>query len=132
MKIHKIEVRVRYEETDRMGVVYYGNYFVWFEIGRTECFRSAGLSYRELEEKSGMRLVVVNASCNYKSPATYDDLLRIETRITDTKNTSMSFAYDIYRDLTLIASGETFHVFTNSDGRPIRIPAEIKKVLESF
>lgn len=129
MKAHRTTIRVRYEETDRMGVVYYGNYFTWFEVARTEFFREKGLSYRQLEEKEGMALMVVAASCNYKSPATYDDLLAVETRIVETKNTSLVFAYEIYRDSSLIATGTTSHVFTDKKGKPLRIPQGVREAL---
>ena len=132
MKNYKTSIRVRYEETDRMGVAYYGNYFTWFEVARTELFRSLGLSYRELEEKSGVNLMVVSASCSYKSPVTYDDLLTIETAISKTKNSSISFSYKMHRDSAIIAIGETAHVFTNKNGRPIKIPQEVKGALLSL
>lgn len=127
MKTHKTTIRVRYEETDRMGVAYYGNYFTWFEVARTEFFRAAGLSYRELEEKGGINLVVAGARCDYKNPATYDDLLEVESAVTAVKNTSLLFSYKVYRGSTLIAAGETSHVFTNKNSRPVKIPEEIKK-----
>ncbi|NQU95853.1 MAG: acyl-CoA thioesterase [Candidatus Omnitrophica bacterium] len=125
----KTQIRVRYQETDRMGVVYYGNYFTWFEVARTEYFRELGLPYTRLE-KEGIRLMVADAKCTYKSPATYDDLLTIETQVVNIKNTSLSFSYKIYRDeKTLISLGESTHVFTDERGRPTRIPAKVKEVL---
>ena len=131
VKKHTTDIRVRYAETDRMGVVYYGNYFVWFEVARTEFFRAAGFSYRELEEKRGLRVMVVGASCRYRSPATYDDTLSVETWISGIKNTSLVFAYQVRRDSTLIATGETTHVFTDVNGKPIKIPGEISSALTS-
>ena len=131
MQTHKTSIRVRYEETDRMGVAYYGKYLTWFEVARTDFFRKSGLSYRELEEKNELRLMVVDAKCTYKSPATYDDELNIETSIGKVKNTSMVFSYKIFRDRTLVATGETSHVFTNKNGRPIKIPEKIKAALLS-
>ena len=112
-----------------MGVVYYGNYFTWFEVARTEYFRQLGLPYTELE-KEGVRLMVAEAKCAYKFPATYDDLLTVETEIGTIKNTSLSFLYKIYRDeKKLIAQGESTHVFTDVKGKPIRIPERAKAVL---
>lgn len=112
-----------------MGVVYYGNYFTWFEVARTEYFRELGCPYTELE-KEGIMLMVADTKCAYKSPATYDDLLTIETQIVNIKNTSLSFSYKIYRDeKALIALGESTHVFTDERGRPTRIPARVKEVL---
>jgi len=128
MKTHKTEIRVRYEETDKMGVVYYANHLVWFEVARTEHFRALGFPYTKLE-KEGIRIMVATAACTYKMPATYDDLLTIESRIEDVKNTSLSFTYDIFRDKDLIATGRTGHVFTDDKAKPIRIPSEIR---ESF
>lgn len=129
MRTHKISVRVRYEETDRMGVVYYANYFVWFEIARTEFFRDTGLSYRDLEEKKEIRLMVADAKCSYRSPATYDDLLVVETRLAKLKNTSLAFYYQISNESVLIATGETTHVFTDKKGKPIRIPQGVRNSL---
>jgi len=88
VKAHETEMRVRYQETDNMGVVYYGSYFTWFEIARTEYFRSLGLVYRELETK-GAYLMVASASCQYKYPARYDDLVRIQAWVDNLKNSSL-------------------------------------------
>lgn len=132
MKSYKTKIRVRYEETDRMGVVYYANYFVWFEIARTEFFREKlGLSYRELEDKDKIGLMVINAKAVYKSPVTYDDLITVETYIAKVKNTSMVFDYKIYHNSTLVATGETSHVFTDSKGKPVRIPLIVKDKLSA-
>lgn len=128
MKSHEIELRVRYQETDRMGVVYYGNYFVWFEVARTELFRKHGLSYVDME-KEGFRLMVVDARCSYKKSATYDDLVRIRTNIKNTKNTSIGFSYEVFCNDALIARGETEHVFTDANGKPVRIPEVVKEKL---
>ena len=126
---HETKIRVRYEETDRMGVAYYGKYFTWFEVARTEFFRSTGLSYREIEEKNGLSLMVVSARCEYKSPVTYDDLLTVETTLTSMRNTSIVFGYAIKCGSSSIASGETSHVFTNKNGRPVKIPEDITSAL---
>ena len=124
MRIHTTEIRVRYQETDNMGVVYYANYFAWFEVARTEYLRSEGISYRDIEEK-GMYLMVAQASCRYKAPARYDDVIRIDTWIPKIKNSSLDFAHKVYVGNKLIATGESVHVFTNKAGRPVRIPKEI-------
>lgn len=128
MKSVKTDIRVRYQETDNMGVVYYGNYFTWFEVARTEFLRSLGLSYRELEEK-GMFLMVAGASCRYKAPARYDDTVTIETCVSDVRNSSMKFDYKISIGALLIATGDSTHVFTDHSFKPIRIPDEVKKRL---
>ncbi|MBN1354050.1 MAG: acyl-CoA thioesterase [Candidatus Omnitrophica bacterium] len=131
MKTQKTEVRVRYDETDRMGVVYYGKYFTWLEVARTEFFRNLGMPYADLESE-GIRLMVTKASCAYKSPSTYDELLAIETSIKDVGNTSLAFSYVIFRKDTLIATAETVHVFTDQKGKPIRIPQKARKVLSAL
>jgi acyl-CoA thioester hydrolase len=123
-------VRVRYKETDQMGVVYYSNYLVWFEIARTELFREKVFSYRELEEKRDLRLVVAEARCSYIQPARYDDLLNIHCRLNSTGKTSLIFGYTVKRDDELLAEGETVHVFTDPSGKPKRIPADIREALE--
>ena len=114
-----------------MGVVYYANYFVWLEIARTEFFRSAGISYREVEER-GLFMMVVSATCNYKSPARYDDIVVIETWIPELKNSSIKFAHNLYVSENLIATGESVHVFTRKTGKPVRIPQEIRSLQETF
>jgi len=109
-------VRVRYAETDQMGIVYYANYLVWFEIGRVELLRSLGLAYSQLEKEHECILPVVEASCRYRSPARYDDEILIETRPALVRGSVIKFAYRILRkapegDLpTLLAEGETVHV----------------------
>ncbi|GED28638.1 acyl-CoA thioester hydrolase [Brevibacillus agri] len=120
--IHAHRLRVRYGETDQMGVVYHTNYLNWFEVGRTELIRNAGLTYRELEER-GVLLPVTDASLSYKKPARYDDVVEIQTRVKELSAVRLAFAYDIIRvsDQELLASGETMHVFTNAELKPIRL-----------
>lgn len=131
MRIGQTQIRVRYQETDNMGVVYYANYFIWLEVARTEYLRSAGVSYRRLEDK-GMYLMVAAASCQYKAPARYDDIVRIQTWIPKIKNSSLDFAHKLYIGDKLIATGESVHVFTNKKGRPIRIPKEIRDIQQNY
>ena len=111
------EVRVRYAETDQMGVVYYANYLVWFELGRVELLRSLGFAYSILEKDHGCILPVVAARCRYRSPARYDDEILIETRPAWLRGSVLKFAYKIYRkpiqeetERELLAEGETVHV----------------------
>jgi acyl-CoA thioester hydrolase len=125
MKVHETQIRVRYQETDNMGVVYYSNYFIWFEVARTEYLRSLGLSYKEME-KSGAFLMVAKAICEYKSPVRYDDLVSIKTWISAIKNSSLQFAHKLFVGSRLVAIGESVHVFTNNSGKPIRVPDCIK------
>jgi acyl-CoA thioester hydrolase len=110
------QVRVRYAETDQMGIVYYANYLVWFEIGRVELLRSLGLAYSQLEREHECILPVVEASCRYRAPARYDDEILIETRPALLRGAVIKFAYKILRKSpsgeapTLLAEGETVHV----------------------
>lgn len=128
MTVHETEIRVRYQETDNMGVVYYGNYFTWFEVARTEYFRSLGLVYRDLETK-GCYLMVAGASCRYKSPAKYDDIVTIKSSIPEIKNSSLKFEYKLFVGGRLVATGDSVHVFTNRSGKPVRMPEDVRKTL---
>ncbi len=111
------EARVRYAETDQMGIVYYANYLVWFELGRVELLRSLGLAYSQLEKEHECILPVIEATCRYRSPARYDDEILIETRPALLRGSVLKFAYQIYRkanqkgeERKLLAEGETVHV----------------------
>lgn len=119
-------VRVRYAETDRMGVAYYANHFVWFELGRTELFRRRGYAYRQLEQQEGCTIVVAEAHCRYHAPVGYDDVLTIRTR-----SRAVQFSYEVLgEDGSLVATGETLHVITDRDGRPRSLPEQYRKLLE--
>jgi acyl-CoA thioester hydrolase len=131
MRMHETQIRVRYQETDNMGVVYYANYFIWLEVARTEYLRSTGISYRHIEEK-GSYMMVASASCKYKAPARYDDIVRIQTWIANMKNSSLDFAHKLYIGEKLIATGESVHVFTNKSGKPVRIPKEIRTITQNY
>lgn len=126
-KVHETELRVRYQETDSMGVVYYANYLVWFEVARTEHFKSFGVSYRDMEA-DGLYLMVAGVTCQYKSPARYDDLVRVESWVPEVKNSSLKFGYKLFVGDRLIATGESVHVFTNKSGKPIRVPQNIREL----
>jgi len=130
-KIFSHKLRVRYEETDRMGVVYYGNYLIWLEIARTEMFREIGMPYTQLE-KRGMYLMVVGCEIKYRSPVTYDDLIEIRTELSGLKNTSIGFSYEIFLDNTLVARASTAHAFTDTLRRPLKIPEDVRKVLSGL
>ncbi len=114
--------RVTYRMTDQMGMVYYGHYLEFFEMGRVELMRAAGLSYRRMEE-AGYRLPVVHAWCDYLTPGRYDDLLEIETRVLKLTRAQIHFGYEIRRrdEARLLARGETRHAFLAADGRPVRL-----------
>ena len=122
-------VRVRYAETDQMGVVYYGNYFTWFEIGRVEFCRQLGFEYKRMEIDDDSMLVVAKASCRYKNPARFDDLLTIRTRLTDSKRRIISFGYEIVHQASgdVVATGETVHVICDRQGRPRSLPEKYRK-----
>jgi len=121
---HETLLRVRYSETDKMGIVYYANYLIWFEIGRTEFCRARGFSYKDMEENEDAFLVVAESYCRYKAPAYYDDELLIRTHITELRWRSLRFGYDIVRvsDGKIVAEGETGHVVTDSTGRVRSFP----------
>jgi acyl-CoA thioester hydrolase len=126
-------LRVRYAETDKMGVVYHANYLVWFEIGRTEFCRARGFSYRDMEENENAFLVVAESYCRYKAPAYYDDVLIVRTHITELRRRSLRFGYEIVResDGVVIAEGETGHVVTDSNGRVRSFPPGFAELLLS-
>ncbi len=121
--------RVLYGDTDTMGVVYYANYFRFFELGRNEYLRARGLSYREVESR-GVYLPVVDAQCRYLGPARYDDLLSVETRVVRAKGARVAFAYELRRaEGPLLARGATEHAALGPDGRPLRLAAELLEAL---
>ena len=115
---------MRYAETDQMGVVYYSNYLVWFEIGRTDFCRHQGFAYREMEIQDGLYITVAEVRCRYKAPARYDDEILVRTCLRTVRKRVLVFGYEIYRQATdeLLAEGETVHVITDRDGRPRSLP----------
>lgn len=112
----KTRLRVRYAETDQMGIVYHSNYLIWFEVGRSELFRELNLPYT-MFEKQGLGLAVVEANCRYRKPTHYDDELIIVTEIADMTSRKITFSYEVFREKTLLAEGKTVHVFINKEGR---------------
>jgi acyl-CoA thioester hydrolase len=134
------EVRVRYAETDQMGIVYYANYLVWFEIGRVELLRTLGLAYSQLEIDHDCILPVVEANCRYRAPARYDDEILIETRPSLLRGSVIKFAYRILRKApageipTLLAEGETVHVVCddklNKKPLPERYAEALRAIME--
>jgi acyl-CoA thioester hydrolase len=121
-------LRVRYAETDKMGVVYYANYFVWFEVARADLLRSLGWSYRDMEH-AGVSLPVIDAHCEYSRPARYDDELEIRTEGRMLSPVRMEFTYQVrLADQTVAASGRTVHAALDQNGRPCRLPARIREV----
>ncbi len=124
-------VRVRYAETDRMGVVYYANYLVWFEVGRADLMRTLGRTYRQLEE-DGVILPVIEAHCEYRQSARYDEELEIRTTGAVLSPVRMKFQYDVIRraDGVSVAFGHTIHAALDPRGKPRRLPEELRKAFE--
>jgi acyl-CoA thioester hydrolase len=122
-------IRVRYAETDQMGIVYYANYFTWFEIGRVELCRQLGFEYKKMELEDDSYIVVAEARCRYKRPARFDELLVIRTRILDSQRRTVRFGYEILHQASreVVAIGETLHVICNHEGRPKSLPEKYHK-----
>jgi acyl-CoA thioester hydrolase len=125
-------VRVRYSETDKMGIVYYANYFVYFEIGRVEFMRQRGADYKRMELEDDIFIVVGEAKCRYQRPARYDDPLRIRTRVISARSRKIHFGYEIIHDESgeLLATGETVHVVCNGRGRPKQLPEKYHRYFD--
>ena len=125
------EIRVRYAETDQMGIVHNSNYLVWFEVGRSEFCRARGFSYKEMEDEENALMVVAESYCRYKSPAYYEDVLTIRTRVEDIRSRSLRFVYEISRssDAVLLAEGETLHLVTDKNKRVRSLPVIYKEKL---
>jgi acyl-CoA thioester hydrolase len=121
-------IRVRYAETDQMGVVYHGNYFTWFEVGRVELCRQLGVEYRRMEIEDDSFIVVAEAQCRYKRPARFDDLLEVRTRIANSERRTVRFSYEILNHASgeVIATGETTHVICDRQGRPKSLPEKYR------
>ena len=126
-------LRVRYAETDQMGMAYYANYLVWFEVGRAEYCRHRGLAYRDLERQHGIYLPVAEAYCRYITPARYDEEILVRTRLSQLRTRALTFHYQILRaaDETLLAEGRTVHIVLNAAGRPRTLPSEVAKALQA-
>ncbi|TYP99396.1 acyl-CoA thioester hydrolase [Tenacibaculum adriaticum] len=131
MKKHSTTLRVRYAETDQMGVVYHGNYAQYFEIGRTEWLRSMGVTYKYME-KTGIMLPVISLICNFKKSALYDDVLTVTTQLRKTPSVKIEFEYEITnQNQELICTGSTILAFINKEiNKPTRCPKYILEKLE--
>jgi acyl-CoA thioester hydrolase len=119
-----LEIRVLYGDVDQMGIVYYANYLRYFEAGRGEFLRAHGRSYRDVEAE-GLRLPVIEARLTYRAPARYDDLLRLETELAQTRGATFRFTYSVRRDRAELVVGETLHACLNARGKPTRVPGEL-------
>ena len=129
--IHEARFRVRYAETDQMGVVYYANYLVWMEVGRAEYCRAAGVRYRDMESVDGIRLAVVEAECRYLHPARYDEEIAVGTEIAKANRRMVVFEYAIRNASTggKVATGSTKHIFLDAGMKPVQLP---EKYFELF
>ncbi|MGH9528972.1 MAG: acyl-CoA thioesterase [Terriglobales bacterium] len=129
--ICETKLRVRYAETDKMGVVYHANHFIWFEVGRVEFLRQLGFSYREMEEKDQCFIAVVDARCRYKAPARYDDEIIVRTHLKNVRESVIHFGYELIRenDGVLLAEGETTHIVTGAEMQARKLP---EKYMNAF
>ena len=130
-RVSEVRLRVRYAETDQMGVVYHANYFIWFEVGRVELLRQLGFSYRDMEQNDSCFIAVVDARCRYKAPARYDDEVMVRTHLKNVRESLVHFGYELIRasDGVLLAEGETTHIVTDSKMKVAALP---KKYLTAF
>ncbi len=136
MSVSQTTIRVRYAETDQMGVVYYANYFIWFEVGRVELLRQIGFDYKQMELEDDCYIPVVEANCRYKSPARYDDELLLETYVMAMRRSVLKFGYRLLRlegdTPALLAEGETTHVIVDRSLRKAALPQKYMDALEQF
>ncbi|MBI1789700.1 MAG: acyl-CoA thioesterase [Acidobacteria bacterium] len=128
MHVHEARIRVRYAETDQMGIVYYANYLVWMEVGRVEYCKSVGFSYQRMEQEDGVLLAVAEAKCRYCYPARYDQEVVVRTWVQEAHSRLVRFAYEmrLAEDGRLLATGETKHLFCGRDLKPVRLPAKYR------
>ncbi len=124
-------LRVRYAETDQMGVVYHTNHLIWFEVGRVELMRQMGFSYRDLEQDEGRFIAVAEVKCRYRAPVYYDEEVIVRTRLKNVRSSVVVFSYELVRaqDETLLAEGETTHIVTDSSMKVVALP---EKYLDAF
>jgi acyl-CoA thioester hydrolase len=124
-------MRVRYAETDQMGVVYHANYFIWFEVGRVELLRQLGFSYRDMEQEDGCGIAVIDARCRYKAPVRYDDEVIVRTHLKYIRESLVQFEYELVRadDRTLLAEGDTTHIVVDREMKKIPL---LEKYVSAF
>ena len=129
MMINETRLRVRYAETDQMGVVYHANHFIWFEVGRVELLRRLGFSYKDMEQQDNCFIAVVDARCRYKAPARYDDEIVVKTWLKNIRESVIHFGYELLRadDRSLIAEGETTHIVADAQMRKTVLPEKYMK-----
>jgi len=131
-RLSEIKIRVRYAETDQMGVVYHANHFVWFEVGRVEFLRQLGFSYKDMELQDGGHIAVVEARCRYKAPARYDDEVIVRTQLKNVRESLVHFGYELVRatDGLLLAEGETTHVVIDRELKKTAIPDKYMTIFQ--
>jgi acyl-CoA thioester hydrolase len=127
---HETKIRVRYKDTDRMNVVYYGNYLTFFEVGRAELMRHLGFSYADFE-KQGYTLMVIEAAAKYYANVGYDALVTVKTKITDLRKVRMRFVYEVFDEAgNLLVNGHTIHACMNQGKKPVKIPDAFRKIVQ--
>jgi len=131
--VNETRLRVRYAETDQMGVVYHSNHFVWFEIGRVELLRQLGFSYREMESEDQCYIAVVDARCRYRAPARYDDEIVVRTHLKNVRESVIQFGYELTRvgDGVVLAEGETTHIVTDAQMKITELPEKYMSVFRA-
>ena len=131
--VSETRLRVRYAETDQMGVVYHANYFVWFEVGRVELLRQLGFSYRDMEQNDDCGIAVIDARCRYKAPARYDDEIVVRTHLVIIRESLIQFGYEVLRahDATLLAEGDTTHIVVDSEMKKAPLPEKYVSVFRT-
>ena len=131
--VNETRLRVRYAETDQMGVVYHANHFVWFEVGRVELLRQLGFSYRDMESKDGRFIAVAEAKCRYRAPVRYDEEVLVRTELLNVRDSVLHFGYELRRgaDGTLLAEGETTHIVTDADMKIAVLPEKYLTVFRA-
>lgn len=128
--VNETRIRVRYAETDQMGVVYHANHFIWFEVGRVEFLRQVGFSYKDMEQHDNCFIAVVDARCRYKAPAQYDDEIIVRTRLKNIRESVIHFGYELVRasDRAVLAEGETTHIVADAQMQKTTLPEKYMKV----
>jgi len=131
--VNETRIRVRYAETDQMGVVYHSNHFIWFEIGRVELLRQLGFSYKEMETVDDCFIAVVDARCRYKAPVHYDDEVVVRTFLKHVREKVIHFGYELLdaKDCRLLAEGETTHIVADAHMKPRKLPEKYMKIFRA-
>ena len=131
--VNETRIRVRYAETDQMGIVYHSNHFIWFEVGRVELLRQLGFTYKEMEKEDDCHIAVVDARCRYKAPVLYDDEVLVRTYLRNVREKLLHFGYELVRAGTgeLLAEGETTHIVADSQMKPRSLPEKYMKAFRA-